>query len=326
MKLIGDLSGILRGKETNNQAPAPLTLEKIDASIWPVIEEIFESAQMALWEWHISEDRLIGTRKFYEILGSAPGDFGDSLYAMADALVHRNHQAYFRAALMEALKTGSMDRFKFRIVGRDGQERWVMLRGRVLPDGNTAVGTLADWTDAQNANLSLHEHLDFMQTLLDAIPNPVFYKDADGMYQFCNPAFNQMIGTHSGNILGKSVDDVASVELASVYREKDKELFASGGIQAYEAKVEVQSGEVRNYHMHKAVCHNHQGAVTGLVGVMTDITDYAATISRNRRLTLLKEAMLEVSHAIICRIQKICWSCCWIKPSARFPPPMPARC
>lgn len=299
MGLIGDLGGMMKNDKTDKRVSQPLTLEEFGASRWPEVEEMLDSAQQALWEWRISEDRLQGTRQFYAILGSAPGEFGDSLYETLEALVHPRHQEYFRTALKEGLRTRAIDRFKFRIVRRDGQERWVMMRGRVLPEGDRVIGVLEDWTDIQSANLFLHENLDFMQSLLDAIPNPVFYKDMEGVYRFCNPAFSHMIGTHPRSILGKKVEAVTSAELAALYREKDLELFSSGGTQDYEAKVEVQNGDIHDYRLQKALCRDRRGVVTGLVGVMTDMTAYAAAINRSRRLAQLKEAMLEVSHAII---------------------------
>lgn len=286
-------------REKLNRLQKPLSIEKIGASNWSLMEDVFDMALIALWEWNIPQDRICGTRQLYEILGIQPGDYDNSLMASLKALVHPDQQEYVQNALQDMLKNGSIDRFKFRIVRNDGQERWLMMKAGIRSDGKNAFGILMDCSQSQTAELSLYRDLDFMQTLMDAIPNPVFFKDAGGVYQFCNLSFAQMIGTHPKNIIGKTVYDISNHGLASVYNQMDNDLFRSGGTQDYESQVQVHTGEKRMYRFHKAVCNDLKGEPIGLVGVMTDITESAATVAWSQRLALLKEAMLEVSHSII---------------------------
>ncbi len=299
MKLSEGLSRLLRRNDSEKGLQSPLNIENMESSNWALVEDVFDLAQIALWEWDIREDKIRGTRQLYDIVGTQPGDYGDSLFAMLKALVHPDQLAYVQNALQDTLKTGSVDRFKFRIVRSDGQDRWLMLKAVIQPGGGTAVGIVMDCSRSQAAELMLHRDLDFMQTLLDAMPNPVFHKDPEGVYRFCNLSFAQMLGTDRENIIGKTVYDVSGASLASLYNQKDKELIESGGSQAYESKVQIHTGEERVYRFHKAACNNFLGVPAGLVGVMTDITESAAAVSRSQRLAHLKEAMLEVSHSII---------------------------
>jgi PAS domain-containing protein len=47
---------------------------------------------------------------------------------------------------------------------------------------------------ALNATRELRTQLLFTQQLIEAMPNPVFYKDAKGHYLGCNRAFEEWIG------------------------------------------------------------------------------------------------------------------------------------
>lgn len=290
---------IIKSNDPKEAVQLPLTIENVGSSNWPLMEDVFDLAQIAIWEWDVEKDTIHGTRQLYEIFGTRPGDYNDRLMDSLDALVHPEQKSYVQMVIKESLKNGGIDRFKFRIVRRDGQERWLMVKARLQADGKTATGLILDCSQSQRTELTLYRDLDFIQTLMDTIPNPIFYKDAQGTYQFCNRAFAQTIGTHVENIIGKSVFDISREELAELYHQKDLELMHSGGVQEYEAKVQVSSGEERTYRFHKAPYKDLRGTPVGLVGVMTDITETAAALSRNQRLAQMKEAMLEVSHSII---------------------------
>lgn len=61
--------------------------------------------------------------------------------------------------------------------------------------------------------------------------------------------------------------------IADQYHEKDTELFTNPGKQRYEWKVMRTDGELRDVIFDKATLHDAAGAVTGLVGVISDITE-----------------------------------------------------
>lgn len=119
----------------------------------------------------------------------------------------------------------------------------------------------------------LQEQLLFLQQLVDAIPNPIFYKDNKGIYQGCNIAFEEYIGLTKEEVVGKSVYDIAPKDLADKYFEMDSVLFRKPGVQVYEASVLYADGTRHDVIFNKATYLNIDGAVSGLVGSMIDITN-----------------------------------------------------
>ena len=113
----------------------------------------------------------------------------------------------------------------------------------------------------------------FLKTLIDAIPAPVFYKDRDGKYLGFNRAFEEFFGETKERLIGKSVFDINPPELAEVYHAQDDKLFQSGGIQRYESQWENVHGKLRDFIFSKAVFTDSKGTVTGLIGVLIDITE-----------------------------------------------------
>jgi two-component system cell cycle sensor histidine kinase/response regulator CckA len=143
------------------------------------------------------------------------------------------------------------------------------------PLGNTIgfQGTVRDVTERSKAEEELKNQVSLVESLLEAIPAPVFFKNTDHVYMGCNEAFAQFIGLTKEKIIGKSVFDVAPEEHAEVYRSQDEILFHNPGSQVYESSVESTDGSMRNVVFHKATFEDSSGAVAGLIGVILDVTD-----------------------------------------------------
>ncbi len=113
----------------------------------------------------------------------------------------------------------------------------------------------------------------FQHTLINTIPNPVFYKDADCRYLGCNTAFEAYVGFSAEVLIGKTPHELWPAELADRYRQQDLALLEHPGIQTYEATVRYADGSLRDVIFNKATFEGQDGLVAGLVGVILDITE-----------------------------------------------------
>jgi len=111
-----------------------------------------------------------------------------------------------------------------------------------------------------------------LRVILDAIPAPVFYKDAAGVYRGCNRAFLAYLGKTRDQVVGLDVYGLSPKELADVYKKADDELFASRTVQMYEARVRYADGTYHDVIFHKATFDDARGELAGLVGTILDIT------------------------------------------------------
>ncbi len=144
----------------------------------------------------------------------------------------------------------------------------------VLTIGLLLTGALAVYFIMQKrAKDSTEEQLNFLQTLINTIPSPIFYKDTDGVYLGCNSAFETYIGRSKAEVIGRTVYDIAPGELADIYRQADIALFNAPGVQQYDASVEYADGSLHDVLFTKAVFSDFSGKIAGMVGVMLDITE-----------------------------------------------------
>ena len=137
----------------------------------------------------------------------------------------------------------------------------------------TYYAFINDITERKRAEEALRNLLDFRQILIDAIPNPVFYKDVDGKYIDCNEAFAALVGLPKEEVMGRSVFEVVPKDLADLWREKDQELFDRPHVQVFECTLARPEGTERSLVFHKAPIFNADGTLAGLIGVVMDITD-----------------------------------------------------
>lgn len=119
----------------------------------------------------------------------------------------------------------------------------------------------------------LTQEQDLLQLTIDALPVPIFYKDTAGVYLRCNKAFEDFIQISRHKLVGSNAFQLFEPDLAQVYHQADIDLIEAGGVQIYEKQITNYHGDEAYVKFNKTVIKNEDGEVTGLVGVIFDITD-----------------------------------------------------
>ncbi|MDP3148793.1 MAG: PAS domain S-box protein [Ignavibacteria bacterium] len=164
------------------------------------------------------------------------------------------------------------------------EEKLITLKGRTFDAevtaipikllGQTGVQVVArDITERKQTEEAIIERENFLNTLLDAIPIPVFYKDKAGRYLGFNKAYETFFGASRNEIIGKTVFEISPLELAEIYNAKDIELLENQAVQCYEFQIKTKHGLIRNVIFNKAVFKDNSGKVNGLIGAILDITE-----------------------------------------------------
>ena len=91
-----------------------------------------ESAQMALWDWDVANDRVWMTDEGRKFFGFEPGE-PLHLTANLGGRVHPDDRAVRATAIQHALETRGSYEAEYRIILPDGSVRWIAARGRPSP-------------------------------------------------------------------------------------------------------------------------------------------------------------------------------------------------
>jgi PAS domain S-box-containing protein len=132
----------------------------------------------------------------------------------------------------------------------------------------------------------LINQLRLLQTLIDAIPNPIFYKDANGLYQGCNLAFEECWGLSREEIVGKTVDDIFPVATADIFKKADEQILARKEYQVYETRMRYADGLNHAVIFYNATFNNTKGNLAGLVGTIIDISSRKQAETERDRLMI----------------------------------------
>jgi PAS domain S-box-containing protein len=144
-----------------------------------------------------------------------------------------------------------------------------------------------------------------LQAILDALPNPLFVKDAALRRVLVNAAWEEFTGLSRERVLGRTDYEFFPKEQADLFRQKDLEVLASGGTAQNEERVRDAHGRERWVITRKSVLNDERGAPV-IVGVLTDITErkqIEAELARARDLAiesarLKSEFLANMSHEI----------------------------
>ena len=146
-------------------------------------------------------------------------------------------------------------------------------------------------TAAENP-IPLQDSQQMLSTLINTIPNPAFFRNADGVFVNCNKAFaDTILGTACENIVGQSVDDLPGIiplALSDICTENDKNLPSNPGLQTYETAITCADGVKRDFLLSRSTFIDHDGTIAGIISVLLDLTD------KNRAEKLLHDRTAEL--------------------------------
>jgi PAS domain S-box-containing protein len=111
-----------------------------------------------------------------------------------------------------------------------------------------------------------------LQTVIDSIPDIIFYKDLGGIYRAGNQAWGKLLGRPVSETLGKSDYDLFPHDIAAFFKDKDAAMLAGGQSRRNEEWLDYPDGRRVLVDTLKAPVVNRNGQLIGLVGVCRDIT------------------------------------------------------
>jgi PAS domain S-box-containing protein len=152
------------------------------------------------------------------------------------------------------------------------------------PKHGQFAAVFVDITERKRTEERLMNEMEFVSTLLETIPSPIFFKDNTGRYLGCNRAFEEFWGRSKEDVIGRHVHDMGPREITEKYVDMDNELFEKGGLQTYEWKVKVPDGSEKEVIFNKAAFMDSTGKIAGLVGVILDITERKKAEDEKQRL------------------------------------------
>ncbi|WP_227817299.1 response regulator [Nitrogeniibacter aestuarii] len=144
---------------------------------------------------------------------------------------------------------------------------------------------------------ALTDQLLFVQILIDAVPNPIFYKGPDGRFLGCNRAYEATFGTTRAYLNGKTVLDLDYLPPSDrvLYHDEDMRVIRSVGQVQKEIAMPFADGEVHDTLYWVSGFTLSDGQPGGLLGIIVDISATKRAERRARDAEAQLRAILESS-------------------------------
>jgi|GEM_PF-824286 PAS domain S-box-containing protein len=147
----------------------------------------------------------------------------------------------------------------------------------------------------------LRKYLRLLDTLINTIPNPIFFKDENGVFQGCNEAFSgQILGNIRNDIIGKKRQDLPSTvpsALVSFFRRAELSSRHQEESHTFEVEVLCTDGREKEFLVSIANVSDDKDQFLGSVAVMQDLTEKNKA-ARERLEKEKLEGVLETAGAV----------------------------
>jgi len=172
-----------------------------------------------------------------------------------------------------------------------------------LIDGGRLL-TYSDITENKIIEKELQSECNLLRTIMDSIPEKVYYKDRDSKFVFANKYYFDYFGfSSSDELIGKTDFDIHPQKNAQIFFDTEQELMANRTTLIDHEDGGGAYGEGNWFLVNKAPVFDSDGKVIGLAGISQDITRRKQSeIALSQQNTYLN-ALHKTSLAIMERLE-----------------------
>jgi PAS domain S-box-containing protein len=171
-----------------------------------------------------------------------------------------------------------------------GNPQWVWTTKIPLRDENGRitglVGISRDITERKRAEEEVARSRSMLRLVLDSIPEYVFWKDQQSIYQGCNRMFHELMGLSSPeDIIGKRDSDlVPGAPVVTRYAAEDQQILSGQMPILYYEEDLILNGQKVCRFVTKVPLVNNQDEIIGVLVIVADVTAQKRAEDEIRRL------------------------------------------
>jgi PAS domain S-box-containing protein len=233
-----------------------------------------------IWDWDLQTNLIAWNENFHTVLGYPAHETGSTVEESWAKRVHPEDQAAVTKSLQDALSSaGDLWSAEYRFLRKDGSYAYIFDRGYILRGEENrpvrVIGAMQDMTERKQAEDALAEASGLLRTLMDNIPDFIYFKDLESRFVHYSAAFVHYFNLEKpDDLVGKSDFDCYSKEDATARYEDEQQIIRSGQplIAKLEHRTNPSDGSTTWLLTSKLPWRDHSGRTIGTFGVSKDIT------------------------------------------------------
>ena len=175
---------------------------------------------------------------------------------------------------------------------------------RLSDSGAQRLSTIIDLTEQKAAEAAIIDARDaigreraIMDSLINSIPDLIFYKNTDGVYLGCNGAFAALVGRQAKDVVGKTDFDLFPHAVAEFFRVNDERMLRELEKTSNEEWVEYPDGRRVLLDTLKSPFWDGDGVLIGMLGISRDITERKRVEAALEHANFLSDQALDLTKA-----------------------------
>jgi PAS domain S-box-containing protein len=251
-------------------------------------------ARIGVWDWNHRTGRIWFSEEALRLFGLAPGP-SDRPHTEWIARVHPEDRARILRIADENRATGQPYEQTYRTIHPDGSFRHLHEYVEPLLDESGAwigtTGATQDVTEWHQAQRALRESEARWQSFMIHAPVAITVSDLEGRFLSVNPTVEAVHGRLARDIIGQRSCDLSRSDGATIVRDMEREVVASGRVVAREVFFDDRSDAAWTYEVRFPV-FDPTGQMIAIGGFALDVTELKkAERAREQSEALLRAFM-----------------------------------
>ncbi len=265
---------------------------------WDMVRKALRAAEEGVYCWELATGEIYYTEQCPKMMGLPIREKAPNIFTQPELTIHEEDRAFFISAVQRYLNSARPASLPLRVEVRLLSQRsrgwrWIRVNG-LLERGTDnqperLVGVWVDITRRKMADLNAMEEKDLFRTLINYLPDNIYFKNRDSRFVLANEATARKMGVPTpSDLIGRKDDHFFSREMSSVSREEELHIMQTG--QAITNSIHRESwnkGQERSTwsKVSKFPWYDSTGAVKGILGISSDVTELIESRQRYQRLS-----------------------------------------
>jgi PAS domain S-box-containing protein len=259
-----------------------------------------DASPTLIWTYDVDDERFWFNHPWYVFIGDAPGDDGSAL--LFDS-VHPDDVEAHRKRIARALNEHIPFQHEYRLRRHDAKYRWMLAMGMPrFDEQNRFVGLVAscvDITEQKEAMEGVLREQTLVKGLINAAPEPIFFKDAELRFLGCNHALETLLGMTEVEIRGRKNGDLMPPEISHKLDAQDAEAMFSDEPQHFQDWFLYPDGRHAIFETTLTSLRLPDGTTGALIGILHDQTDAIESANALRQAKRDAEAANEAKSLFL---------------------------
>ena len=252
---------------------------------WDKIKMALAAAEEGFYIWNIKTGVIHYTDRCLTMMGASRKEKAPNIFTQPELTIHEEDQAFFSQEVRRYLDghTHVPMRIEIRMKLNSKSWSWVRVNGLARRDKQRRpvmlVGVWVNITRRKTAELRAAEDRDLFHTLIEHIPDSIYFKNRESRFVLANTATANKLGVPTpADLTGRTDDYFFDQTMSDISRKEEMDIMVTG--RPIRARLHHETWLHKDdswSQISKFPWYGRNGELKGIVGISSDVTKLVKT-------------------------------------------------